>query len=42
LLLSAPGVGFSYNVELGALPGKSGLEGYLLIALGLELDFAAR
>jgi hypothetical protein len=35
---SAPGVGLAYNLELGALPGRSGLEGYLFIGLGVELD----
>jgi len=38
LLRSAPGVGFGYSLELGALPGRSGLAGYLLIGLGLALD----
>lgn len=42
LLRSAPGVGFGYNLELGALPGYSGLEGYLLVSLGLALDFSTR
>lgn len=42
LIRSAPGVGFGYGLELGALPGKSGFEGYLTIALGLQLDFATR
>ena len=42
LLRSAPGVGFGYSLEVGALPGKSGFEGYLLVALGVELDFATR
>lgn len=42
LLHGAPGVGFGYSLEIGALPGKSGFEGYLLVGLGLELDFATR
>jgi len=42
LLRDAPGVGFGYNLELGALPGYSGLEGYLLVGLGLALDFSTR
>ena len=42
LLRGAPGVGFGYSVELGALPGKSGFEGYLLLGFGLELDAATR
>jgi hypothetical protein len=42
LLSSAPGVGFGYSLEVGALPGKSGYEGYLMVALGVELDFATR
>jgi hypothetical protein len=42
LIHGAPGTGFGYSLELGALPGKSGFEGYLLVGLGLELDFATR
>jgi hypothetical protein len=42
LIHDAPGVGFGYGLELGALPGKSGFEGYLTVALGLQLDFATR
>jgi hypothetical protein len=38
LLRSAPGIGFAYTLELGALPGKSGVEGYLFVGLGLALD----
>jgi hypothetical protein len=38
LIRSAPGVGFAYTVELSMLPGRSGLEGRLLVALGVELD----
>ena len=38
LVRSAPGVGFGYSLELGALPGRSGFAGYLLIGLGLALD----
>ncbi len=37
---SAPGVGFAYTLELGALPGRAGLEGYLFLGLGLALDGA--
>lgn len=40
LLKSAPGIGFGYSVELGALPGYSGVEGYLLVGLGLALDMS--
>lgn len=40
LLKRAPGVGFGYSIELGALPGYSGVEGYLLVGLGLALDLA--
>jgi len=42
LLHRAPGVGFGYSLELGALPGTSGVEGYLFVGLGLELDIALR
>jgi hypothetical protein len=42
LLHRAPGVGFGYNLELGALPGYSGIEGYLQVSLGLALDMATR
>jgi hypothetical protein len=42
LIHDVPGVGFGYGLELGALPGKSGFEGYLTIALGIQLDFATR
>src|SRR6185295_5498729 len=38
LIASLPGFGFAYTLELSALPGKSGFEGRLLIALGIELD----
>ena len=38
LIRSFPGFGFAYGIELAALPGKSGLEGRLSIALGIELD----
>ncbi|MDD9936327.1 MAG: hypothetical protein OXT09_22130, partial [Myxococcales bacterium] len=40
-LTSAPGVGFGYSLELGALPGESGVEGYLLVGLGVALDSAS-
>ncbi|MGD8860699.1 MAG: hypothetical protein PVI30_11875 [Myxococcales bacterium] len=39
LIESAPGVGLGYSLELGAVPGEV-LEGYLLIGLGVALDFA--
>jgi hypothetical protein len=42
LISSVPGLGFGYSLEVGALPGKSGYEGYLMVALGVELDFATR
>jgi hypothetical protein len=38
LVRSFPGMGFAYGIELSALPGKSGLEGRISIALGIELD----
>jgi hypothetical protein len=38
----APGVGLSYQLELGAYPGKGGLEGYLFVGLGLALDAITR
>lgn len=42
LLRRPRGVGFGYSLELGALPGTSGLEGYLFVGLGLELDLMLR
>jgi hypothetical protein len=42
LVRSAPGLGFAYNLELSVLPGRSGLEGRLLIALGIELDASTK
>lgn len=42
LVPHAHGLGFGYSIELGALPGESGLEGYLFIGFGLELDGATR
>jgi hypothetical protein len=42
LFSAAPGVGLGYDLELGAFPGRGGLEGYLLIALGVALDAATR
>lgn len=44
LLRSAEALGFGYSLELGALPGRSGVEGYLLIGLGvaLEVDTSSR
>jgi hypothetical protein len=38
----APGLGLSYQLELGAYPGKGGLEGYLFVGLGLALDAITR
>jgi hypothetical protein len=40
LLSAAPGVGLGYDLELGAYPGRGGLEGYLLLALGIAIDVA--
>jgi hypothetical protein len=42
LLSDAPGVGFAYSLELGALPARNALEGYLFVGFGLALDFATR
>jgi len=44
LLRSAEAIGFGYSLEVGALPGRGGAEGYLLIGLGLalEVDTSAR
>lgn len=42
LLRAFRGLGFAYALELGALPGTSGLEGYLFVGLGVELDFTLR
>lgn len=38
LVRAAPGLGFAYSIELGMLPGKSGLEGYLFAGFGVEFD----
>jgi hypothetical protein len=38
LLRSPEELGFGYTLEIGALPGKSGAEGYLLIGLGLAFE----
>lgn len=38
----ARGLGFAYALEIGALPGASGLEGYLFVGLGLEIDAVTR
>jgi hypothetical protein len=38
LLPSIEGLGFAYLLELGALPGRSGLEGYLFLGFGVEID----
>jgi hypothetical protein len=37
-----PGIGLSYQLELGAYPGKGGLEGYLFLALGVAIDAITR
>lgn len=42
LLQKAPGVGFAYSIELGALPARNTVEGYLFVGLGIALDFATR
>ncbi len=42
LLHAAPGLGFAYSLELGALPGRSGVEGYVFVGLGLALDLPLR
>ncbi|HEX2675737.1 MAG TPA: hypothetical protein VHM19_03840 [Polyangiales bacterium] len=42
LLHDAPGVGFGYTLELGALPARRSVEGYLFVGLGVALDFATR
>jgi hypothetical protein len=38
----AAGIGFAYDLELGMYPGRGGLEGFLLVGLGLSLDAATR
>jgi hypothetical protein len=40
LIDDAQGLGFGYSLELGALPGESGVEGYLLLGLGVAIDVA--
>lgn len=42
LARGARGLGFAYTLELGVLPGESGLEGYLFLGLGLEVDAMTR
>ncbi len=42
LLEDFDGFGLGYTVEAGGLPGDSGLEGYLFVALGVELDALTR
>jgi hypothetical protein len=42
LLESAPSLGFAYDLELGAYPGRGGLEGYLFLAFGAAFDVATR
>jgi hypothetical protein len=41
LLSADPSLGLAYDLELGAYPGRAGIEGYLFIALGVALDIAA-
>lgn len=38
MLRGWPGLGLAYALELGAWPGRSGLEGYLFLGLGIEVD----
>lgn len=38
LLRSPEELGFGYALEIGALPGRSGAEGYLLIGLGVAFE----
>jgi hypothetical protein len=40
LLRSPEALGFGYMLEIGALPGKSGAEGYLLIGLGVAFEIS--
>jgi hypothetical protein len=40
LLRSPEALGFGYALEIGALPGKSGAEGYLLIGLGVAFEIS--
>jgi hypothetical protein len=42
LLGQMPSLGFAYDVELGAYPGRGGIEGYLFLALGVAYDVATR
>jgi hypothetical protein len=42
LVSSMPGFGFGYTLELGALPAPYAVEGYLLVGLGVALDFITR
>jgi hypothetical protein len=41
LFTAAPSLGLAYDLELGAYPGRGGIEGYLFLALGVALDIAA-
>lgn len=40
MLDSWEGLGLAYQLEVGALPGYSGIEWYVHVGLGVELDFA--
>lgn len=42
LVRELPGLGFAYSIELGALPARKSIEGYLFLGLGVALDFATR
>jgi hypothetical protein len=42
LLEELPSLGFAYDVELGAYPGRGGIEGYLFLAIGAAYDVATR
>ena len=42
LVRDVPGFGFAYSLELGALPGRAGLEGYLFVGLGAAFDVITR
>lgn len=37
-----PSLGLAYDLEIGMYPGRSGLEGYLFLALGVAIDVATR
>jgi hypothetical protein len=42
LLEQMPSLGLGYDVELGAYPGRGGIEGYLFLALGVAYDVPTR